>query len=288
MTGYADRSWTSADGLQLHARDYGGATGPARTPVICLHGLTRNARDFEEVAPWIAATGRRVLALDIRGRGASAWDPKPKRYQPVTYADDVLRLMAQAAIEKAVFIGTSMGGLVTMAVAARRPSRVAAAVLNDVGPELAPAGLGRIVAYTGKPAGAASWDEAAAYARATNGHAFPELTDADWMAFARRIFREDARGIRLDYDPDITVPFTTVKPASKAAMWALFRNLARKRPLLLVRGATSDILAAETTARMRKLAPAMGYAEVAGIGHAPMLTEPTARAAIEEFLRDAP
>jgi pimeloyl-ACP methyl ester carboxylesterase len=288
MTGYADRTWTSSDGLQLHARDYGGATGPARTPVICLHGLTRNARDFEDVAPWIASQGRRVLAVDVRGRGASAWDPRPKRYLPQTYAEDVLRLMAAAGIERAVFIGTSMGGLVTMALAARRPSRVAAAILNDVGPELSPAGLARIGTYAGKSVAIADWNEAAAYAKAQNVHAFPDLSDAEWLAFAGRILREDARGIRPDYDPDIVVPFTTVRPLTTHAMWALFRNLARKRPLLLIRGQTSDILAPEITARMRKLARHMSYAEIPGVGHAPMLTEPAAKTAIETFLGDAP
>lgn len=288
MTGYADRTWISSDGLTLHARDYPGGPGPARLPVICLHGLTRNAKDFEDVAPQIAATGRRVLALDTRGRGESAWDPKPKNYVPATYTEDVLRLMSQTGIDRAVFVGTSMGGLITMAIAARRSARVAAAVLNDVGPELAPAGLGRIAAYAGKPVEPKDWDEAAAYAQATNGHAFPAFTQADWKAFARRAFAERDGHIRLDYDPDITVPFATVKPPSTRLMWALFRNLAKKRPTLLIRGGASDLLATETAARMRKVAPKMAYAEVFGVGHAPMLTEPAASAAIAEFLALAP
>jgi pimeloyl-ACP methyl ester carboxylesterase len=288
MTDYADRTWTSTDGLALHARDYGGGDGPARAAVICLHGLTRNARDFEEVAPWIAARGRRVLAVDVRGRGESAWDAKPKHYVPLTYADDVLQLMALAGINRAVFVGTSMGGLITMTLASRRPSRVVAAVLNDIGPVLSPVGLARIAGYAGKSPDVAGWDEAAAYARAINADALPDYSDADWMAFARRIFRERNGRIQLDYDPDIRVPFATVKPLSDHAMWALYRHLARKRPMLLVRGETSDILAPETAQRMRKIAPHMAYAEVPGIGHAPMLTEPAARVALADFLDQVP
>lgn len=288
MTGYVDRTWKSADGLELYARDYAAGPGPARLPVICLHGLTRNARDFEEVAPWIAARGRRVLACDVRGRGRSAWDPQPMRYLPLTYARDVLALMQQAGIARAVFVGTSMGGLITMTLAQLRSPAVAAAVLNDVGPELAPAGLARIASYTGKTAEPASWDEAAAYAKATNGHAFPPMGDAEWLAFARRLFRERDGRIRLDYDPDIVVPFGKVKPVSPRLMWALFRHLARKRPTLLVRGAASDLLAPQTAERMRRYAPKLAYAEVPGVGHAPMLTEPAAREALEAFLRETP
>src|SRR6185312_10833618 len=133
---WTDRFWTSADGLRLHARDYAGASGPARAPVICLHGLTRNARDFEKLAPHIAAKGRRVLALDVRGRGQSDWDSQPMRYNAATYVGDVLALMDALAIGRAAFIGTSMGGLITMLLAATRPAVVAAAALNDIGPEI--------------------------------------------------------------------------------------------------------------------------------------------------------
>src|SRR5579864_4508779 len=147
MTQFVERRWTTPDGLQLSGRDYAGAAAEARLPVICLHGLTRNARDFEDLAPRIAARGRRVLALDVRGRGQSAWDPQPMRYVPATYAGDVLALLDALGIARAVFIGTSMGGLITMVVGALRPSAVAAAVINDVGPELTPEGLARITGF---------------------------------------------------------------------------------------------------------------------------------------------
>src|SRR5215217_3459085 len=133
---FADRRWTSADGLSLYARDYAPAGGVARLPVIAIHGLTRNAADFEAIAPLIAQSGRRVLAIDVRGRGRSDRAPDPMTYQPLTYAQDVLALLQQAGIERAVFLGTSMGGLITMALAAVRSKVIAGAIINDVGPEV--------------------------------------------------------------------------------------------------------------------------------------------------------
>jgi len=292
--GITDRFWTSADGLRLHARDYAGASGPARAPVICLHGLTRNARDFEDLAPHIAAKGRRVLALDVRGRGRSAWDPQPMRYVPAVYAGDVLALLDALGIGRAVFVGTSMGGLITMVVAALRPQAVAAAVLNDVGPELAPEGIKRITGYAGKTAEVATWADAADVARQLNGAAFPHYTADQWMAFARRLFVEqDARPVP-DYDPDIAKAFAPPPPPEgqppppPTDMWPLFKGLAAGRPLLTVRGALSDILSADIAGRMREAAPAMAYAEVTGVGHAPMLDEPEALAAIDALLEAAP
>lgn len=291
---FTDRFWTTADGLRLHARDYAGASGPARLPVICLHGLTRNARDFEDLAPHIAAKGRRVLALDVRGRGQSAWDPQPIRYVPATYAGDVLALLDALGVARAVFIGTSMGGLITMVAAALRPRAVAAAVLNDVGPELAPDGLRRITGYAGVTAGISTWAEAADFARERNLAAFPDYTPAQWTAFARRLFTEkDGRPV-LDYDPDIAKAFAPPPPPAGQApqppvdLWPLFKGLASGRPLLTIRGALSDLLSPDIAARMREAAPDMAYAEVRGVGHAPMLDEPEALAAIDALLETAP
>ena len=283
---YADRHWTSPDGLSLYARDYAPADGPARLPVIAIHGLTRNSADFDVIAGLIAASGRRVLAVDVRGRGQSDRAPDPMTYTPDVYARDVLALMDQAGIERAVFLGTSMGGLITMALTAIRPQAVAAAVLNDIGPEVAPEGLARIAEYTGRKIEIRNWSDAAAYARDINAVAFPLYSDADWDAFARRIFREDEDGKPvLNYDPDISVP---IRAAGAAALvpdlWPAFTALAGDRPSLLVRGGTSDLLSADIAGRMREAAPSMAYVEVPGIGHAPMLDEAEARAAIFEFL----
>lgn len=285
---YAERRWTSPDGLSLFARDYAPADGPARLPVIAIHGLTRNSADFEVIAALIAQSGRRVLAVDVRGRGQSDRAPDPMTYTPDVYARDVVALMEQLGIEKAVFLGTSMGGLITMALTAIKPKAIAAAILNDVGPELAPEGLARIAAYTGQPVVIETWADAAAYAKRINETALPHYTDADWAAFARRTFREGTEGAPvLDYDPDISAP---IKAAGAKALipnlWPYFRALARKKPTLLLRGATSDLLSPAIVAKMRKAAPSMAYAEVSAVGHAPMLDETEARAAIFEFLAE--
>ena len=291
MTGrYVDRAWTGADGLSLRARDYAGAAGAARAPVVCLHGLTRNAADFDTLAPWIAASGRRVLAADFRGRGRSAWDPAPMNYTPATYAADIAGLLNAAGIGRAVFVGTSLGGIVAMVLAAMRPAAVAAAVLNDVGPSLSPEGLKRIGGYAGRDAAVKDWSEAADYARAINGAAFPGYAPADWDAFARRIFEEGPDGrLRLAYDPDIAAPIRAAGPEALAPdITPLFVGLATGRPMLLVRGAISDLIDPPRVEAMKALAPHMAVAEVPDVGHAPMLDEPEARAALAAFLEAAP
>jgi pimeloyl-ACP methyl ester carboxylesterase len=288
MAGYVDRCWRSADGLRLHARDYAGAAGEARLPVICLHGLTRNARDFEDVAPAIAAMGRRVLAVDVRGRGLSDWSPDPSAYIVPTYVGDVAAMTQALGVSRAVFVGTSMGGLITMALATMAPELVAGAVINDIGPELSPVGLARIAAYTGAATKIDTWYEAIDYTRRINAAAFPNYTPQDWAAFARRIFCERDGKPAPDYDPDISATLkATPANAAPPDLWPLFERLAQ-RPLLLVRGELSDLLDAETSDRMRDLAPGMRFAQVEGVGHAPMLTEPKARSAIESFLAETP
>ena len=286
MSTYADLSFTSTDGLALYARDYPAHSGRARLPVICLHGLTRNSSDFDELAPWIAEQGRRVIALDVRGRGQSEHDPSPANYNPMTYAGDVIKLAHDLGIERAVFVGTSMGGIITMTLAMRRLGLIAAAVLNDVGPVISEKGLARIAGYAGKGCALGSWDEATEYIRNINQSAFPGNDSAEWSKWAQRAFAENAQGqLVLRYDPNIALQIQTgrLKPTSWTARMA-FRRLARNRPVLLVRGALSDLVEDEQASYMRRAAPAMLYAEVPDVGHAPMLTEAPAREAIQRFL----
>lgn len=287
MSTFADLTWKGEGDLDLYARDYAGSGGPARCPVICIHGLTRNSADFEDVAPWIAAQGRRVIAVDIRGRGRSARDPDPARYHPKTYSADVLRLMEASGISRAVFIGTSMGGIITMAIAMKRLGAIAAAVLNDVGPIISMKGLERIKGYVGKGVPVQSWDDAAAFIQSINGVAFPDNTREDWLKFARRTFREEAGTFVLDYDPKISqaIKGGQVRNTSLIAK-LLYKRLAKNRPTLLIRGGNSDIVGPEEAQYMRSAVPTLRYAEVPGIGHAPMLTEPAARAALAAFLAD--
>ncbi len=285
MNGFSDRWWTSSDGLRLYARDYAGADGDARLPVLCIHGLTRNSKDFEDVAPAIAAAGRRVLVLDVRGRGRSDRDPVPTNYHPGTYAADVIALLDALGIARAAFVGTSMGGLITMTLALIAPDRVAAGLLNDVGPELDPAGIARIAAYAGKAAEIDDWDAAAAYAERINAAAFPDRPRAFWDAFARRLLRDEGGKPALDYDPAIA---SAVAPGAIPDMWPLFAAFSAGRVISLVRGGISDLITADIAARMQAAAPHLDVTAIPNVGHAPMLDEPEAAAAIARFLAAAP
>ena len=277
---FRDGRVTVADGLRLHYRDYPGQAG--KTPLLCLHGLTRNSRDFAELAEHVAP-GRRVIALDFRGRGLSDYDPLPARYTPLTYAGDVIGLLDELEIDRAVFLGTSLGGLVTMLIAATAPQRLAASILNDVGPELTNAGLDRIRSYVGKDVRFDSWDSAAE-AIAENNRRVPEsYTHADWVKMAHRVCREENGIIRFDYDMAIAVPFEAQGATPSVDMWPLFGALGR-HPLLVIRGERSDLLDATALARMHEVVPDMKSVTVAGVGHAPMLDEPQAVAAIDTFL----
>jgi len=277
---YADCYFTVRDGLRLHYRDYRGSSD--KPPLLCLPGLTRNARDFADFAERYSPRFR-VIALDFRGRATSDYDPVPARYNPLTYAGDVIELLDHLGIDQAIFVGTSLGGLVTMVVAATAPQRIAAAIINDVGPDVDPAGINRILTYVGKDVRFSSWDEAADTIAANYGSKFDRFTHADWVAMAKRNCREENGEIRFDYDMAIAEPFRTAGPAPQVDLWPLFAALGHK-PLLVVRGEKSDLLTAETAAKMQAVAPGMKLAVVSGVGHAPELSEPEAVAAIDEFL----
>ena len=188
MASWTDRYWYSADGLRLHYRDYDGPRD--RPPILCIPGLTRNARDFEPVADRYAGDWR-VIAVDLRGRGESEHDPEPSRYAPRYYVADLLKLLDQQGIADAVFFGTSLGGICTMLLASTDADRIAGAMLNDIGPEIDQAGIDRIGSYVGKETRFASWEAAtAALRRAQSRQCFPTGPTSDWATFARRMCRE--------------------------------------------------------------------------------------------------
>lgn len=283
MAAWHDRYWTSRDGLKLHYRDY---PGPAdRPPVLCLHGLTRNARDFETLAARLAGDWR-VIAVDFRGRGESQYDPEPSHYMPPTYAADVLELLDELKVEEAVFIGTSLGGIVTMIVAGFAPQRIAGALLNDVGPELDTQGIEHIRHYIGLPGLFDGWDEAAAAFAERHRDRHPAYGVEDWQRYARRVARETGRGIALDYDLAIAEPFNRMdeKTASAADAWPLFERLAEK-PLTILRGEKSDLFSARTAAKMVEAIPGAELVTVLNVGHAPDFDEPESIAAVDRLLQ---
>ena len=280
-TRYEDGYFTVKDGLKLHYRDYPGSAD--RPPLLCLPGLTRNSRDFEDLAERYSPRFR-VIALEFRGRGESQYDPVPARYLPQTYAQDVIELLDQLKIPQAVFVGTSLGGLVTMAIAVMQPERIAAAIINDVGPAINNVGVDRIKTYVGSGQRFKNWDEAGETI-ARNTQAFDFYTHDDWVRMAKRNCREENGEIVFDYDPAIAEPFNTAPSTPQVDLWPFFKGLAEK-PLLVVRGARSDLLSAETLDKMHEAAPNMRSAVIAGVGHAPDLSEPEAVAAIDAFLSD--
>ncbi|KPP93347.1 alpha/beta fold hydrolase [Erythrobacter sp. HL-111] len=280
---YDDCSWTSPDGLTLHYRDYPGPEGGTRTPVLCLHGLTRNARDFADLAQHIAQT-RRVIVPDMRGRGMSDYAPDPETYNPLTYVADVEKLLAERGLTRFVSIGTSMGGLMTMLLAQADADRIAAVVLNDIGPVIEPAGLERISGYVGQGRSYPTWIHAARSLCEVHGEAFPDYTLEDWLDMAKRIMVVSQNGrISYDYDMAIAEPFAKPGNAAPADLWSAFETLAGK-PMLLVIGELSDLISPATVERMRELNPRLETVTVPRVGHAPTLDEPEARAAIDALL----
>jgi pimeloyl-ACP methyl ester carboxylesterase len=281
MAAAAEYWFESQDGLRLFSRVY--APPDADAPVVlCLHGLMRNSRDFEELAPRLAQRCR-VIVPDVRGRGLSARDPDFNNYQIPVYLRDAQALLAGLGAARVTVIGTSMGGLMGMLLAVMQPALVVRLVLNDIGPEVDPAGLERIRGYAGKSAPVRSWEEAVAQVRSTYGEAWPDLSDARWDKITRLSFRANAQGLpEEDADPRIAGPLRNTSAAAPD-LWPLWGTLARL-PVLVIRGAQSDILSAATLARMQRTKPDLKVLSVANRGHAPLLDEPECLAAIDEFL----
>lgn len=276
-----DHFYQSADGLRLYCRIYP-AKAPGSLPVLCLPGLTRNSRDFALLAAHLQPLYE-VLAADLRGRGRSDWDPDPAHYQIPTYVGDVWALLQSRALDRVVVIGTSLGALIGQVMAAMQPAKIAAMVLNDAGPEVDPAGLRRIAGYAGKLPPVSSWDEAAMQAKSVYGLALPDLTHAEWLAYARQGYREDPQGRPVaDMDPAISKAFGA-SSAAPADLWPLFAQI-KSVPMLVIRGASSDILSAATVERMAREKPDLETLTVANRGHTPLLTERECLTAIDDFL----
>ena len=279
---WTDRYWTSEDGLTLHFRDYPG--DEARLPVLCLHGLTRNARDSAVLASSLAP-GRRVIVPEMRGRGASDYARDSATYTPAQYVGDVERLLAELGIARFVSIGTSLGGLMTMMMGATDAGRLAGVVLNDIGPVIEPEGIAKIRGYVGHGRSFDSWVQAARGLKEVHSEAHPAFTLDDWLSMAKRVMVLGQGGrIAFDYDMAIADPFNAADDNVAAPdLWPAFDALADV-PLLLVRGDRSNLLSADTVAQMKARHPAMETVVVAETGHAPLLTEAPVLAAIELFV----
>ncbi len=281
MTEFADCYWQSRDGLRLHYRDYAGRDD--RPPVICLPGLTRNARDFANLANGLAGEWR-VLCPELRGRGDSAYAKDSASYNPMQYVEDLGLLLQETGIERFVAIGTSLGGLLTMLLAYSGPQRIVAALLNDIGPDIEEAGLARIRGYVGQGRSFNTWMHAARAIEESQRIAFPDYRIDDWLAMAKRLMVLSDNGrIVFDYDMKIAQPFFEGGAAPDVDLWPALDALGG-RPLLFVRGELSDVLSAATLDAMLKRVPGAEAVTVARTGHAPTLDEPEVQAAIGRLL----
>lgn len=280
---YEDRYWTSSDGLTLHYRNYPGPDGAGALPVLCMHGLTRNARDFAALAEVLSQT-RRVIVPEMRGRGMSDYAPDSDTYNPLTYVQDVEKLLAEQGITRFAVVGTSMGGLMTMLMAAAQPGRMAAVVMNDIGPVVEAEGLARISGYVGQGRSYPTWVHAARGLADAHGAAFPDYDLDQWLDLAKRTMVVTQNGrISFDYDMAIAEPFAKPGNAAPANLWLAYEAL-RGVPMLLVRGELSDLLSPDTLKQMATRNPAMRIVIVPRVGHAPTLDEPEVRAAILALL----
>jgi pimeloyl-ACP methyl ester carboxylesterase len=270
---YRDLFVSAADGLRLHARDYGPEFGDA-LPVICLPGLARTSEDFHELAVALAGDAtrpRRVLALDYRGRGRSEWDEDWRNYDVRVELNDTLQVLIAAGIERAVFVGTSRGGLITMALAAVRPTLLRGAVLVDVGPVIEGKGLARIRGYVGKLPQPRTIPEAAQILRRISDGQFPRFTDEQWEKQARGTWREDSGRLVLRYDPRLMKTLEALDLETPLpALWPLFEGLSAV-PVLAIRGGNSDLLAEATVRLMQEKHPRLKAVTVPDQGHAPVI-----------------
>ena len=273
---FESRFIAGLDGLRLHVRDYGSPLDPG-LPVVCLPGLTRNSADFGPLASALAGglsgVKRRVLALDYRGRGLSEYDLDWKNYSLAIENGDVLSVLAALEINAAIFIGTSRGGLHTMLLSATRPTVIRGAVLNDIGPVLEPRGMARIRGYVGKLPVPRSIPDAIDLLKEMMSERFNGLSEADWQAYAKITFADAVGRIGSRYDQNLMKTLDGLDLEQPLpALWPQFDGL-RAVPLLIVRGANSDLFSAETLKEMAARHPGAEVHTVEGQGHAPLLLD---------------
>ena len=273
------------DGLRLHGQQYG-TRAAQELPVICLPGLARTTADFDVLAPALAAARqpRQVIAIDFRGRGRSGYDSNPANYNLAVELADVMTVMTALEIHQAVFVGSSRGGLLTMLLGAAHPAVIAGAVLHDIGPVIETAGVARIKGYVGKLTEPRSIAEGADILRRMSAAQFPKLTDAQWLALAQRTWTMRDGKLVPSYDVRLAATLAEVDAEHPLpAMWNEFDALASV-PILVIRGANSDLLSAATVETMRAHHPGLETIEVPDQGHVPLLDSPALIARIAAFV----
>ena len=295
---YSEHRYASRDGLSLYYREYGSGSNV----IICLPGLTRNSKDFHDLATRLSSDFR-VLCLDLRGRGQSERDPKWRHYHPGTYARDTWTLLDKLAIKDFIIIGTSLGGLVAMIMSSQQAGRIKGVVMNDIGPEIDPVGYQRILSYAGIKTDINSWQDAAERCKLTSGQPASDLPEEFWLQTARGTYRENSDGIP-EPDMDSNIGKALRKDAKLGLIlarirktgllkriagvfiepWDSFRTM--NMPCLVLRGSTSDILSEDIVERMTAVKPDLQSAVIPNRGHAPLLDEAESLTAIDNFLKE--
>ncbi len=277
---YTDGYWQSADGLRLHYRDYAGPK--SKPPIICIPGLTRNARDFAHVAERLAGDWR-VICVELRGRGESAYAKDPSTYNPMTYVGDLVLLLTELKLKGFISFGTSLGGILTMLLAATKPGMIKAALINDIGPVIEKQGLDRIKSFVGKSQSWPTWAHAARWFAETQGGIFPDYDLQSWIEMAKRICRLTPQGrIAFDYDMKLSEPMKNDDQAID--LWPLYQSLGNV-PVAILRGGLSDLFSDATGKKMAKLLLNAKLTTVPNVGHAPMLDEAASIKAIDALLK---
>jgi pimeloyl-ACP methyl ester carboxylesterase len=278
-----DSYYYSADGLRLFYRDFPSRSPSPSVPVICLPGLTRNSKDFDGLAERLSIH-RRVITTDLRGRGRSDYDQDRTRYHPEQYVADIWKLLELLDVVTVVVIGTSLGGLMAMLMAHQRPTSIAGVIVNDIGPELDPAGLARVVENVGLLPQVDNWREAVRETKKIYGPVFPDWPDSSWLDYTKSTYRESNDGrLQMNFDPNIGVATREGISGLRQDPWQLFDAL-RPIPLLVLRGELSDLLSTMTLEKMLQTKPDLMSVTVRNRGHAPYLDEPEATDAIDNFL----
>lgn len=283
LSTYRSVYFRTEDSLILFARDYC-SEASSLTPLLCLPGLTRSSKDFETIAPGLAQ-GRRVIAPDFRGRGLSHYAKDSDTYRPDIELADMIGLLNFLKIDRVAIIGTSRGGIVGILMAALHRDRLAGLFLNDIGPEMEPAGLLRIRTYLGVQAKFDSWD-AATRSLKQNNPGFRNLDQEQWNSFAHRIYKSLNGLPCIDYDPALADTFPSVEDIEAgrvATMWELYANM-EGLPISVVRGEHSDLLSPGTVAGMKQKNVGLDATTISNRGHAPFLNEPEAQKALMRWL----
>ncbi len=281
LTNYIEAYFTNPDGLKQFYRDYNEAPTGAPT-VLCMPGLTRNSKDFANIASHMSDRCR-VVCVEQRGRGLSEWDPDPSRYRPDVYVNDMIALLRHIGVKQVIAFGTSLGGLMTIMMNALHPGLLIGAIINDIGPVVDETGITRIKSYVGKGTPPTTWTEAIKAVKQANTGVYPKFSEDDWEAFTKKLYTDVNGTPVLQYDPAISKNFEDTNDQSAPDLWGIFSSL-YNIPVVTLRGELSDILSAETLAEMTERHPDLTPVTVADKGHVPMMTEPECIEAIDALI----